>query len=269
MLNLGSNARGEMTLYSDQDNALILEHSEESPPYDWQEYFRELSSRFCAVLNQAGFPYCPGGIMAVNPPWRMTLNAWKKSIRQWVQRSEFKDIMYLNVLADMEFISGKNVLYKELQQEIRLRIEEHPEFLSRFASYCLEQPLPVNGIGQLLPDTKEGRKIIHIKNCLKVLEGAARVLAVEEQIPHLGTAERFRNSTLHQNTVADAVSAFDRLWRFRFKTQTAAYQGIRRVDDQLDLQTLEQNEIKELTQAVQNTRLVQKALKFRYFGREV
>ena len=73
-ISLGSNARHEMTMFSDQDNALIFEDVPKERLPETRRQFLALADDVCGKLKQAGYPYCPGGIMAANPTWCISIS---------------------------------------------------------------------------------------------------------------------------------------------------------------------------------------------------
>jgi CBS domain-containing protein len=66
---MGSQGRQEQTLVTDQDNGIIFVPPEDADPKQVGDYFLQLGKRVCDGLNQAGYPYCRGGVMASNPRW--------------------------------------------------------------------------------------------------------------------------------------------------------------------------------------------------------
>ena len=64
-LGFGSQGRKEQLLGADQDNGLVI--SDEMKP-EHQDWFIQLSNYVCDGLNDCGYVYCPGNIMATNDP---------------------------------------------------------------------------------------------------------------------------------------------------------------------------------------------------------
>ena len=73
-LALGSMARDEQFIVTDQDNALILDNSFDHDLHN--DYFERLSNFVCDGLALCGYTYCTGDIMATNPEWRKTQSEW-------------------------------------------------------------------------------------------------------------------------------------------------------------------------------------------------
>lgn len=75
-LALGSMARDEQLIVTDQDNAIILDESYDAEKHG--EYFENLATFVCDALNECGYNHCTGDIMATNPMWRMTRREWEE-----------------------------------------------------------------------------------------------------------------------------------------------------------------------------------------------
>ena len=73
---LGSMARDEQLVVTDQDNAMILDDS--FVPEEHDEYFLALAKFVSDGLAECGYTYCTGDIMATNQKWRQPLRVWKE-----------------------------------------------------------------------------------------------------------------------------------------------------------------------------------------------
>ncbi|MBU1343970.1 MAG: hypothetical protein KKE44_16085, partial [Proteobacteria bacterium] len=77
-ITLGSEGRKEQTLKTDQDNAIVfMDPDSKKSEALVQAYFLKLGEKVCMWLDQAGYDYCNGGIMAKNPKWCQPLSVWK------------------------------------------------------------------------------------------------------------------------------------------------------------------------------------------------
>ena len=75
MIVLGSAGRGESLLAMDQDNAVIFEQGE--PDGEQDRWFAMLGTHVADILHEVGVPYCKGGVMASNAPWRGSVATWQ------------------------------------------------------------------------------------------------------------------------------------------------------------------------------------------------
>ena len=80
-LALGSMARDEQLIVTDQDNAIILDNSYDHDKHN--AYFEALATFVCDGLAACGYTYCTGGIMATNPEWRKTRHEWEQCFADW------------------------------------------------------------------------------------------------------------------------------------------------------------------------------------------
>src|SRR5690606_778068 len=81
---MGSMAREEQLIVTDQDNALVLDDSFNPEQHD--EYFLKLAKFVSDGLAACGYTYCKGDIMATNPRWRQPLSVWKKTFAEWIEQ---------------------------------------------------------------------------------------------------------------------------------------------------------------------------------------
>ena len=80
-LALGSEARREQPLPSDQDHALAF-----APASGAEAWARNLAERLGEDLEAAGFRPCPGGLSALR--WHATLDTWCGSVNAWMGEPE-------------------------------------------------------------------------------------------------------------------------------------------------------------------------------------
>jgi CBS domain-containing protein len=112
---LGSAGRGESLLAMDQDNALIFAEGAEGGDND--RWFGALATHVAEILHEVGVPYCKGGVMAMNPPWRGSLATWRQRIAHWVRRSSPQDLLAVDIFFDMRGVRGDIGLADSLWRE--------------------------------------------------------------------------------------------------------------------------------------------------------
>jgi len=160
-VSLGSNARHEMTMFSDQDNALIFADPEAEELEKVRRYFLKLSDGVCSKLNKAGYPYCPGGIMAVNPKWCLSLSEWKAKFSDWIKNATKKSILEVNIFLDIKNVFGKKSLTDDLFAHIFELIRLNPQFFIHISRNCLSYKTPINLLGNIRTETRDGIKTIN------------------------------------------------------------------------------------------------------------
>lgn len=117
-LALGSEGRGEMSLKTDQDNALIYELSQ-PPPADFEQQLADWTKLINTRLDQAGLTWCSGDMMACNPIWRQSERDWLERFRQWINKAGNQEIMLVASACDMRAVYGDQILAETLQASFR------------------------------------------------------------------------------------------------------------------------------------------------------
>ncbi len=272
-LSLGSNARHEMTMFSDQDNALIYEDVPEADKQKTKRYFLKLADRVCSMLNQAGYPYCPGGIMATNPKWCLSSSGWKNNFKKWITSSTPQAILEVNVFFDIYCVYGENPLAQDVLGYALKLAGTNPEFFIHFAKNCMLYSSPLKLFGGIKTENRDGGEFINIKECIKPIVNLARIYALKYHITVPGTIARLE--ILHQQThinddaFDNIISAFAYLWRLRFYNQLITHAGLSYANDDLSLNDLNDSEKDNLKSILNDINLLQSRLSFEFLGTDI
>lgn len=249
-LSFGSNARHDMTLFSDQDNAIVFETPDEQDLKATRRYFLHLAEKVCAMLNQAGYSYCDGLIMASNHQWCLSEKEWHNNFTHWIEEATPEGILELNVFFDIRSTFGDAKLADGIQAHIQEQLKKNPEFLGVYAQNCLSHAIPLDSDGQLITELNEGRQVIHLKQCLRPMEIFCRLYALKYDIRESNTIERLKAlhaaQEIDAKTYREMVYIFDHIWHLRFMNQIIEYSDLRQINDMLlvnDLTVLEQNNL--------------------------
>lgn len=108
MIVLGSAGRGESLLAMDQDNAVIFERGD--PDGEEDRWFAMLGTHVADILHQVGVPYCKGGVMASNAPWRGSVATWRSRVGHWITRSRPADLLSVDIFFDFRAVHGDGSL---------------------------------------------------------------------------------------------------------------------------------------------------------------
>lgn len=184
VLVLGSGGRGESLLAADQDNAVIFAEGEPGGVED--RWFGAFGERLATTLNEAGIPFCKGGVMAKNPSFRGSLDLWKSRIDHWVRRSNPQDLLNVDIVYDLLPVHGDLALGAELFDYAYQRGQAE----KTFAKLLGEQFTPGNPFtffgGLHLDDGRLDLKI----NGLFPIVAAARALAIRHGVRRRSTRDR-------------------------------------------------------------------------------
>jgi CBS domain-containing protein len=131
LLVLGSGARQESALGSDQDHALVL--AGDAPPGagDW---FAALTERLAATLERCGLPRCPGEVMATNPAWRAPLGVWQDRFLRWIEQPDEDALLEAAIFFDFRQLHAELPLRRVIQAAAGNR-----RFLGRLAAAALRR----------------------------------------------------------------------------------------------------------------------------------
>ncbi len=148
-LALGSEGRGEQTISTDQDNALIL-------PDDTTPAEREAALRFARDVNLAldacGYPLCRGGIMAGEPACCLTLRQWRERFAHWIEHGAPGDLLNASIYFDFRPLAGDARLADSLRREVSEAARRAPRFIKQLAANALIHSAPLNWTGSIAVD---------------------------------------------------------------------------------------------------------------------
>jgi len=270
LLALGSSARHEMTLFSDQDSALIFEDVPAAQLVQLRRTMLRFGDEICGRLKQAGWPYCPGGIMAANPRWCLTLSEWKQRFNRWILAATPQSILEVNVFLDIRCAFGDATLVRKLREHVHSLAAQNPEFLMHYARNCLLYKAPLTIFGQLKTKQSDGHKTINIKESLKPIESFARIYALQHALPDVGTYERIQRlqemEVLQEPTAREMCYVLNYLWQLRFYAQLVTADGVPAVTDEVDIERLTEIERQTLKSALSQISVFQSKLSYDFFG---
>jgi len=269
-LSLGSNARHDMTLFSDQDNALVFADVPTDRLIETRRQFLRIGDEVCGRLKQAGCPYCHGGLMAANPKWCLSLSEWKNHFRTWIVEATPQSIRDVNVFFDIRCAFGSDALVQELKEYIQALTQKSPEFFIHYANNCLQYKAPLTLFGHLKTQKQDGKKTINIKESLKPIETFARIYALKHNLPEIGTLERLRRlqamEILQPQTGREMNYVFDYLWQLRFYTPLIAMEGTPAANDQIDIAAMTEIERQNLQNVLAEISTFQTKLSYDFLG---
>ena len=215
----GSHGRQELTLFSDQDNALVLADSYDPAQHD--EYFHALTASVCDGLAACGFILCPGGMMACNPRWRLSGQEWRLTFLDWITRTDPHKARLASNLFDFRCIAGDPGLGEPLTRLIGTESPRHETLLAHMVTNAATRPAPLGFFRQfLVARSGEHQGQLDLKfHGLMPLHELARIHALACGCTATGTAERLRAAAggryLSLEGAEDLLAAYDFLQALR------------------------------------------------------
>ncbi len=269
---LGSQGRQEQTLFTDQDNALIYADTDgPDDPDAAGGYFRELGSRVCGWLADAGYAFCRGGIMAKNPKWVQPLSAWKQCFDAWISKAEPQELLEFCIFFDLRCVCGDGELVNDLRRHIRATLKDAPEFFPHFAQNALQFRPPLRLFGKIIGAAAAGDSShLNLKDAMMPIVNFARLYALKGGITETHTLDRLDKlveaNVLPQASRDEIAAAYEFLMRLRLRQQSAAIQAGASPDNTINHRKLGHLDEAVLKQSFTQIDAVQKRISAEFLG---
>ncbi|WP_075180258.1 DUF294 nucleotidyltransferase-like domain-containing protein [Neptunomonas phycophila] len=161
-LALGSMARDEQLVLTDQDNALILDDSYNAELHG--EYFLKLARFVCDGLAECGYSYCTGNIMATNTRWRQPLSVWKGYFTEWIEQPTPESLLNSSIFFDLDGVWGQTEWADELTALIAKKAQASPHFLACLTRNAINRKPPLGFFKDFVVEKDgEHRNTINLK----------------------------------------------------------------------------------------------------------
>ncbi len=208
---LGSGARGEQLLFSDQDHAFIYDTHADVPPsfIDWKAYFSQISHVYSALLYELGYPLCSGNVMMSNPRWRGTASEWEERIQEYSDQPIWENIRFLLIALEARPLIGDPDLYVPIQKLIANHIASSRYMCWKIADQGLMERIP----GIKLTKRKEPYRDVEIavkERLYTPLVNIVRLWALHTRIDAISTfkrLEQIKTLGVWPQTLADDVTS--------------------------------------------------------------
>ena len=267
-LALGSEGRGEQTLATDQDNALVFAAASDAGAARDRPRLLAFAAEVNAGLDALGFPLCSGKVMASNPDLCLSVHEWKEKFLKWIREPTPQALLQANIVFDFRPLYGTTTLVDDLRSWLFGYTTEAKPFLRLMAQNALEVGPPIGLIRAFATDDEPAHKgTIDLKTRgTRIFVDAARVFALARGIAEAGTAARLRLAGeglgVETRHVDATVEAFHYLQMLRLRQQhLTGGQGPANRIDPYALNEVDQRMLKE---AFRQARQVQLRLKQTY-----
>ncbi|WP_114649266.1 putative nucleotidyltransferase substrate binding domain-containing protein [Pseudothauera hydrothermalis] len=264
---LGSEGRGEQTLVTDQDNAIIYADDLSAAEI---ERLRAFSIDVIDSLIGIGVPPCPGGIMAKNDIWRRSLGEWKKVLDKWLSTPTPDNILSGSMFFDLRTLHGNSAFERELKTYITERLRANELFLAKSAANVVKFRPPLGWFGRVVADKKgPQRGTIDLKKAgiFAITEGV-KAMALRAGIQDGGTRARILGlceaGVLNAHQAENLIAAFDWLVSLRLRAQLLALEEGREPSNRLPLDHLNRIEKGRLRLALEEVKAFQNFLRHRF-----
>lgn len=225
---LGSEGRKEQTLKTDQDNAIVFKDPVDGQNLAMlQEYFLLLGDKVCTWLDQAGFDFCKGNIMAKNPKWCRSLSDWKDYFSSWIREASPQNLLHTSIFFDFRHAYGDMQITKELSGYLEKILVDRPVFFRVMAQNANKFVPPLGLFSRLITESKGPHKnCMDIKKANQPIVDFAKIYALKHNIRRTATQDRlyqlYAGRVLTRDAYNDIEQAYSFNMQLRFKAQIQA-----------------------------------------------
>ncbi len=185
----GSAGRCEQTLWSDQDNGLIISDEQHEQK---ERYFEAFGRHLADILEQVGYEKCQGKVMCSEPMWRKTLHDWQRQLDSWREELSWEPVRNWIIASDMRHMAGDQELADRWQAHFYAGLKETPALSAAILNNTVRHKATLNVLGQIVPERfGEHAGDFDVKYGIYIpLVNASRFLAVQSGIHESSTLKR-------------------------------------------------------------------------------
>jgi CBS domain-containing protein len=256
-MGLGSVARRELTLASDQDNALAYADGG-GPEVD--DFFQRAAAHVNAGLAACGFGEDNADVLASSSRWRMPATRWRAVLAECLEQPDRSHLVRAAVTFDFRHVMGGLDIVPPLVEVLR-RARDYPDFLGRLARTATDWEVPVGRRG--ISTEKDGCFDVK-KGCALPIANLARLHALSAGITISATVDRLtaaeQAGQLDAESAGSLREAFQIVFRVRHEHHAECLRRGRRADDRMDPGELSPPRRAELTEALRAVKDAQRKL---------
>ena len=265
---MGSMARDEQLIVTDQDNALVLDDRFDPALHD--DYFLRLATFVSDGLAACGYSYCKGDIMATNQRWRQPLAVWKGYFTEWIEQPTPKALLNSNIFFDLESVSGQADYVEQLRELIAQKTSKNLRFLALMARNSLNRTPPLGFFRTFVMEQDGAQKnIINITGrgtapLTDLIRVHALAIGSSAQSSHDRLDDIAKTRLLPAEAVERLRYALEFLSLARIRHQALGIQEGREPNNYIEPENVSVAERHGLKDAFQVLSNAQKFLRFRY-----
>lgn len=233
-LALGSAARQEQALATDQDHAIAFEGEASAAPY-----LAKMAELVTWGLEAGGVPRCKADVMATNAALRLPLEAWTRRIDAWMRDDTATGSEQISIVVDHRRVAGPLDADPALDGPL-LRADERPLFLRHLGRRALDARPPVGFVRDLVVEHRgEHAGTVDLKHGgIAIIGNLARAHAARSGVTAKRTLERLRGAeaagSIDAETREGLEEAFRFLWEVRLRHHVERHRAGAEPDDFVD-----------------------------------
>lgn len=266
-LALGSEGRGEQTLRTDQDSAIVyLDDLSSEKLGD----VRRFATRIVDGLEAIGVPRCPGNVMASNPQWCHSVREWKRLLEEWITIPTPEHMLDFCMFQDLRSLHGNENLCTELCDHIRTTVRLPPFFFPNMACHATRFPSPITMFGRIrLEPRGEQRGRVEIKKSgIFAITVGVSLLALDAGVIGGNTWDKLtflgRRGVLTAGDLKTVEAAFSFLVRLRIQWQLRELSANKIPTNYVDPQSMTRKELDQFRAALKGVDCFLRIVRNRY-----
>ena len=212
---MGSEGRGEQSIKTDQDNALIIKDGVDT------SIFIEPMMKLNVYLLEIGYPKCSGNVMVSNEFWRRDVKGYKSLIDSWTSSLSEDSLQNMSIFLDAKCVSGNKELLDELITYLHNSFHSRDDVLAHTAKAVLSFETPLSMFSSFVLEKDHNNKLDLKKGGIFALVHGIRVLSLQYEIIETNTIERIKElnnrGVIDKKFATELIESFDTLSSIRLK----------------------------------------------------
>ncbi len=268
-LSFGSEARGEQTFSTDQDNGIVFVAGAGESEEAARARLLPVATKINQMLDRIGFPLCRGKIMASNPELCLSVEEWRIKLGELISLSTPENLLRATILFDPRVVWGDPEPLQGVLDTISAQARTHTRFQRALAQHALEWRPPLGLLRDFVTHrSAEGRSLDLKTSGLQIFVSAARVLALSEGVRELNTEDRLMavaaTGRIKPRDAEAWAEAFALIQQLRMRGHQAQLAEGRPLSNELVPDSLNPLERRILKEALRQAQRLQTRLKLDY-----
>lgn len=237
----GSQGRGEQTVHTDQDHALI--HAD-GLPHKADTWFESLAVQVGDDLAACGISHCPGGVAPRHADWRGSVTGWRQRLLTIIASVDTRSVMLASHYFDLRVLHGDACLFDPVREGVLAQVRGQRAFLGLVARNASRSGSPFAWMDRLRLAGLAGRKgMIDLKRaCLLPISQFALSLALHGGLAQRHTLDRLAAAEaaglVGRDAVGDLTLAYRTVAGLRLLRLVEAIRAGERPDNRLPVDAL-------------------------------
>jgi len=268
-LSFGSEARGEQTLLTDQDNGILFTAENPADAPRIRTTLLPIAADINQALHRCGLTLCKGNIMASNPELCLSREEWLKRYTTIIRDPNPDNLLRATIFFDMRVLWSNDGGCAGLLDKILAMVADNPAFQRLMAQTALAHRPPGGGLRELLGAEWGPRETLDLKTqALPPLVDGARLLALARGIGQPSTIERYellaQHGVLDETEARSFSEAFHYLQLLRMRLHQRQFREGEPLSNQLGPAVLGALDHRILREALRHARRLQHMVSHRY-----